>query len=171
METILNPGKSQWESLCKRPVFEKDNLETVVKEILERVRNESDKAVAYYSGKFDGLSEGDLKINSIRFYKTKPVITNLTSNVCAVYYPFNTGVLDVMELVPNLAAWADSTSYSLGNWTSMEDVKSELKKFNIKKTDIITESNPENSFKEFDELYCIGFDVLQLPKFIIKCSN
>ena len=62
METILNPGKLQWESLCKRPEFEKDNLETVVKEILERVRKESDKAVAYYSGKFDGLSTGDLKI-------------------------------------------------------------------------------------------------------------
>jgi histidinol dehydrogenase len=62
MDTILNPDKSQWYSLCKRPVLEKANLDYVVKEILERVKNEQDKAIDYYSRKFDGHTSGDLKI-------------------------------------------------------------------------------------------------------------
>jgi histidinol dehydrogenase len=64
METILNPDKSQWGFLCKRPGFEKDNLETAVKEILERVRKESDKAIDFYSMKFDGHPAGDLKVTA-----------------------------------------------------------------------------------------------------------
>ena len=117
------------------------------------------------------ISESDLKINSIRFYMTKPDITNLTGNVWAVYYPNNSGVLDVTELVPNLIAWADSTSLAIGNWTSIAEKKRELEKLNIKKPIILLENTVENSFKKNDELYCIGFNILQLPKFIIKCSD
>ncbi len=62
METILNPDKSQWDLLCKRPVLEKDNLDLVVKEILERVKNGQDKAIEYYSQKFDSYPSGDLKV-------------------------------------------------------------------------------------------------------------
>jgi len=62
METVLNPDKSQWKSLCKRPVLEKANLDYVVREILERVKNEQDKAIDYYSRIFDGHPSGDLKI-------------------------------------------------------------------------------------------------------------
>jgi len=62
MDTILNPDKSQWDSLCKRPVLEKANLDYVVREILERVKNKQDKAIDYYSRKFDGHPSGDLKI-------------------------------------------------------------------------------------------------------------
>jgi len=62
METILNPEKSQWDLLCKRPVLEKDNLDLVVKEILERVKNEQDKALEYYSQKFDSCPSGNLKV-------------------------------------------------------------------------------------------------------------
>ncbi len=116
-------------------------------------------------------SETDLKINSIRFYKTKPDITNLIGNVWGVYYLNNSGVLDVTELVPNLIAWADSTTLTIGNWISVAEIKRELEKLNIKKPIILKENTIENSLKQNEELYCVGFNILQLPKFIIKCNS
>jgi histidinol dehydrogenase len=64
MDTILNPDKSQWDLLCRRPGYDKDNLESVVKAILEGVRKEADKAIDYYSRMFDGHPAGDLKISA-----------------------------------------------------------------------------------------------------------
>lgn len=114
------------------------------------------------------ISESDLKINSVRFYKTRPDITNLTGNVWAVYYPDNSGVLDVTELVPGLIAWADSTKLAIGNWTSVAETKQYLKKLNINKPVILPENTIENALSQNDELYCIGFNILQLPKFSVK---
>jgi hypothetical protein len=120
---------------------------------------------------FQKMSESDLKINSIRFYKTKPNMRNLTDNVWAVYYPNNSGILDVTELIPNLIAWTDSTSLSIGNWISIAEIKRELEKLNIKKPIILYENIAEHAFELNDESYCVGFDVLQIPKFIIKCND
>ncbi|HSI77745.1 MAG TPA: hypothetical protein VK957_17730 [Lunatimonas sp.] len=117
------------------------------------------------------ISEGDMKINSIRFYKTKPDISKLTENVWAVYYPNKTDVLDVTELVPNLIAWADSTAVSIGNWTSVEEKKRELESLNIKKPISFRENIVESLLEGEEDVYCIGFNFLQIPKFVIKCNS
>lgn len=112
-----------------------------------------------------------LKINSIRFYKSKPDMTKLTENVWAVYYPTNSGILDVTELVPKLIAWADSTSLSVGNWKSIAGEKKELEKYNIKKPLILPENSFEPIWEQTEGIYCIGFNTLQIPKFIIKFNS
>jgi len=99
---------------------------------------------------------------------TKPDNTNLTNNVWAVYYPDNSGVVDVTELVPNIIAWADSTSLSIGNWTSIAEKKKELEKLNIKKPLILKEINIEEMNEQPGELFCVGFDILQIPKFTVQ---
>lgn len=117
------------------------------------------------------ILKSDMKINSLRFYKTKPDNTKLTKNVWALYYPDDTGVLDVVELIPSLVAWADSTRLSVGNWTSVAKKKQELEKLHIEKPIILLENNIENALEVEDNVYCIGFNVLQIPKFIIKCNS
>jgi histidinol dehydrogenase len=62
MKTILYPEKENWETLCKRPGIDKTNLEEVVKNILSDVKSEKDKAVHFYSEKFDGVPPGNLKL-------------------------------------------------------------------------------------------------------------
>jgi histidinol dehydrogenase len=64
MKTIKFPEKDSWEKLCKRPEISRNDLEDVVKDIINSVKSESDKAVNYYSGKFDGVLPGDLKVTS-----------------------------------------------------------------------------------------------------------
>ena len=63
MKTIILPEKSEWESLCKRPSIKKSDLENIVRDILERVKSEKDRAVKDYSEKFDGVKPENLKVS------------------------------------------------------------------------------------------------------------
>jgi histidinol dehydrogenase len=62
MKTILFPQAETWESLCERPLIDKADLENNVREIIRRVRSEKDKALDYYSRKFDGVSSAEFKV-------------------------------------------------------------------------------------------------------------
>ena len=111
-------------------------------------------------------------INSLRIYTSKPDYEDLTDSVWAVFYPKDTLVLDIMELVPNIVRWTETTSLSMGNWTSMAEIKKEYSKLNIKKPLIYKDKLPfdevNRKFIEAAELYVVGFDKLQIPRFIIK---
>jgi hypothetical protein len=111
-------------------------------------------------------------INSLRIYASKPDFEHLTDSVCAVFYPKNTQVLDIMELVPNIVRWTEMTSLSMGNWSSMAEIKKEYSKLNIKKPLIYKGKLPfdevNRKFEKAAELYVVGFDKLQVPRCIIK---
>ena len=140
-------------------------------ESIDSIQNHGSITIGNFKPYIQKILKSDMKINSLRFYKTKPDNTKLTENVWALYYPNNPGVLDVTELIPNLIAWADSTALSVGNWTSVAEKKQELEKLHINKPIILLENNIENVLKVEEYVYCIGFNVLQIPKFIIKCSS
>jgi hypothetical protein len=111
-------------------------------------------------------------INSMRFYAGKPDFEHLSDSVWAVFYPKDTLVLDIMELVPNIVQWTETSSLSMGNWTSMADIKNEYSKLNIKKPLIYKQKLPfddvNKRFIEASEIYVVGFDKLQVPRRIIK---
>ena len=140
-------------------------------ESIDSIQNHGIITIENFKPFVQKILKSDMKINSLRFYKTKPDSTKLTENVWAIFYPNNSVVLDVTELVPNLLTWADSTKLSLGNWTSVAKKKQELEKLHIKKPIILLENNIENALAVEENVYCIGFNVLQIPKFIIKCNS
>ncbi|WP_290701026.1 histidinol dehydrogenase [Lacinutrix sp.] len=53
MKTILNPNKSTWSALLKRPTQAVDDIENTVKEVFEDVSKNGDQAIAKYTKKFD----------------------------------------------------------------------------------------------------------------------
>ncbi|MCD8184044.1 MAG: histidinol dehydrogenase [Bacteroides sp.] len=53
MKLIINPDKSQWAELLKRPVMNTENLFDTVRSIIDRVKAEGDRAVLEYEEKFD----------------------------------------------------------------------------------------------------------------------
>lgn len=63
MKIILLPEKESWDELCKRPVMVRNDLENVVRAILNGVRSENDNAIYSYSEKFDGVAGGNLKVS------------------------------------------------------------------------------------------------------------
>jgi histidinol dehydrogenase len=64
MKKLLFPARESWEELCKRPQIPVNDLGNMVKNILGDVKSEGDKAVLFYSAKFDGAPAGDLKITT-----------------------------------------------------------------------------------------------------------
>jgi histidinol dehydrogenase len=64
MQTIKYPKKADWTELTKRPVFEKQELELLVKRVLNEVRTSKDEALFRYTKEFDGI-----KIDRIRVSK------------------------------------------------------------------------------------------------------
>jgi histidinol dehydrogenase len=64
MKTILLPEKPGWDELCRRPEINRNELTKTVTEILERVKSESDKAVSYFSEKFDGAAPGSIRVSA-----------------------------------------------------------------------------------------------------------
>ena len=63
MKVIILPEKERWSELCKRPGLPVNDLESVVKSIITRVKSEGDKAVYYFTGKFDGVVPENLKVS------------------------------------------------------------------------------------------------------------
>lgn len=58
------PVRENWQELCRRPEIPGIDLENVVRDIINNIKSESDKAVYFYSGKFDGILPGKLKVTS-----------------------------------------------------------------------------------------------------------
>jgi len=62
MKIIRYPGKEIWETLCIRPRFDRSGLENVVSSVLQKVRNEGDRALFELTEKFDGAVIKDLRV-------------------------------------------------------------------------------------------------------------
>lgn len=138
---------------------------------IDSVKNCGTVAVKDLSVFLEGGLMDSLKINSLRFYRTKPDLKHVTENVWVLCYLNDACVLDVTELVPNLVAWADRTSLSVGNWTSVAEKKKELIDLGIVKPRILTQKELERALAPEKHLYCVGFTVLQLPAVMFECNS
>ena len=63
MKTIEFPPKNTFSSLTKRPVFEKNDIENLIKGIFEKVENEGDNALKFYAEKFDNQSLESIEVS------------------------------------------------------------------------------------------------------------
>lgn len=74
MKSYINPDKSSWSEILKRPTQTIGDIETTVKEVFSDVAKNGDDAIDKYTSKFDGVS---LKNNVV----TKEEIENAASKV------------------------------------------------------------------------------------------
>ena len=63
MNIYKYPEKNIWEQLSKRPALKKENLRKTISEVFEKVRNEGDKGIRYFTSKFDGVEISDLEVS------------------------------------------------------------------------------------------------------------
>ena len=63
MILISNPDKSQWQEILKRPVMNTENLFDTVRSVIDRVKEEGDRAVLDYEEKFDKLVLASLAVS------------------------------------------------------------------------------------------------------------
>lgn len=63
MNIIEFPPKNTFSSLTKRPVFEKNDIENLIKGIFDKVKNEGDNALKFYAEKFDNQSLESIEVS------------------------------------------------------------------------------------------------------------
>ncbi len=75
MKIILNPPRSEWNLLCTRPGIDTSELETTVKEIINKVKSGKDLAVQSLSKKFDGTPAGNLKVTVVELIEAEGLVS------------------------------------------------------------------------------------------------
>jgi len=106
-------------------------------------------------------------INSLRVYQTKPDYKNLAKNVFAVIYSDEIQGLDILDLIPKIKAWVNTTDQTMGNWVSKEEIDKQLKAININQVPVYKRIPFEilnQKLQEDGKLIMIGFDILQVPR-------
>lgn len=53
LKTAYYPVENEWDSFCKRPAFDTDDLDKLIEDIFTAVQLKGDEALTYYSGIFD----------------------------------------------------------------------------------------------------------------------
>lgn len=64
MKTVLNPKKSNWGSIIKRPTQSIEDIENTVNQIFKDVQKNGDFAVSKYTSIFDGVELENLQVSS-----------------------------------------------------------------------------------------------------------
>ncbi len=116
--------------------------------------------------------KGSQGLNSLRIYRTDPGSASFASGIVCLYYPQTTAVLDIVDLLPKMNQWLNSTSQNMGNWTSKEAVLEQLEAVAVDLVPVYIENMPfdvlNGILQKNREITMIGFDVLQIPKYKIK---
>lgn len=63
MKTYINPAKSTWAEITKRPAKEANTLGATVKGVFDDVKINGDEALKSYTAKFDGVALDELKVS------------------------------------------------------------------------------------------------------------
>lgn len=80
MNILVNPGKSEWPELLKRPVIDHSRLTTTVSAILEKVKSEGDAALFQLTKQFDGVELAGLKVPEQEWVQAESLISNKLKN-------------------------------------------------------------------------------------------
>lgn len=62
IKTIKYPDREKWKEMAVRPAIKKSALDTLVTEIINKVRTDGDKALKLYSREFDGINLAEIKV-------------------------------------------------------------------------------------------------------------
>jgi histidinol dehydrogenase len=63
MRTVINPNKTEWPSLCRRPSIELEFLDSTVKNIINRVKTSGDDALKEFALRYDNVKIDDLQVS------------------------------------------------------------------------------------------------------------
>ncbi|WP_299248099.1 histidinol dehydrogenase [uncultured Lacinutrix sp.] len=114
MNTILNPNKSKWSKLLKRPTQTVDDIEKTVNQVFEDVSKNGDEAIAKYTKKFDGCelasnvvtAEEIERASALVSEDLKEAIQHAKSNIEAFHSAQKTDKVEV-ETVKGVQCWQE----------------------------------------------------------------
>ena len=115
MKVFKYPEISQWESLCQRAQIEKNELEGIVNDILNNVKENGDKALLEYAEKFDGVVIDSLQVSSEEIKQASETVSEdlkkaiqLAKNNIEVFHAAQKSEKKVVETTKGVQCWRKS---------------------------------------------------------------
>src|SRR4030095_9296481 len=117
INVIQHPDRKDWQAIIKRPVIENASLEKAVKKILDKVKDNGDKAIRKYTKEFDGVklknltvSEKEIKAaGSLLSQELKGAIQQAKSNI-EKFHNSQSEEIKVIETIPGINCWRISVA-------------------------------------------------------------
>ena len=115
MNIYQYPQKSDWAGIIRRPVLEKKNLRATITEVFEKVKNDGDSALQYYTSKFDGVKLDSFKVSQEEIEKAsnevsdelKAAIQHAKKNI-ETFHRAQEEETKKIETVPGVECWRES---------------------------------------------------------------
>ena len=116
MEIIINPGRSSWSNIIKRPAIDTTELNEKVQTILEAVKTNGDYAIKKYTIEFDNIILNSIAVadNEISEAATllsaelKDAINTAIANITA-FHKHQLATPEIIETMPGIQCWRKNT--------------------------------------------------------------
>lgn len=117
MKTYINPERSEWQQLCKRPVIKSRNLDTIIADVFDRVQSQGDNALMAYTLQFDNVTLSDVAVDLDQVntragqvpLALKQAIDMAYANVTTFHTSQRTSLDKVeVETLPGVRCWRES---------------------------------------------------------------
>lgn len=102
MEIFINPNRSDWSTILKRPLLENTELEPIVAGILQNVKENGDKAVLEYCRKFDNPNIENLNVSQQEINVAESLVSDKLKSAIKVAIANITKFHERQEEIPSV---------------------------------------------------------------------
>lgn len=115
MKTILNPDRTQWQSLFSRPALDVQDLDTLVQQVFTEVQQNGDKALTKYTQLFDGSNSDRITAGQEEIEAATAAISDelkaaiqLAKNNIEKFHTAQKEEVQIIETAPGVSCWRES---------------------------------------------------------------
>lgn len=115
MEKILNPPKTDWQTLTRRPAADKKQLGETVNKIFEAIEGEGDKGVMRFTKEFDGADLSSLRVSVSAIENASDLITpklkaaiSIAKNNIEKFHAAQKDKKEIVETTTGVFCWRES---------------------------------------------------------------
>jgi len=115
MKVVIYPTKQDWKTLTKRPEITRNELDVIVSEVLENVKNNKDQALLAYAQKFDNVKLTNLSVSESEVSEAITLVSdelkaaiNLAKNNIEKFHAAQKDIVEIIETTPGVQCWRKS---------------------------------------------------------------
>lgn len=117
MEVITYPAISEWRKLIQRPVLNREDLSNLVKDMLEDVRINGDKAVLKYTRMYDYVDAETLKVQKAAFNASVQIVSGSLKAAIEIaiknirtFHAAQCETVKITQTMPGVQCWRKSVA-------------------------------------------------------------
>lgn len=112
MKTYINPERSKWGEILKRPLFDVSDLYERVQNILNDIRKEGDEKLRQFTEQFDGVKLDHFEVSAIEYTEVENKISNKLKEAIALaaknikaFHTSQKPEVNKLETTPGVICW------------------------------------------------------------------